>query len=367
MLNVQCIRIGLFITLVICAVSSVHSSEEYAAYPGSRAAAMAGVFTAQADDSTAIWYNAAALAQYDFVKGDATLEFGQRPVSDNGSLSTESFLKYAAAYSRLNLPNFQKTPVGIGISYFSPIKLTRHIDAPQSLVNDNEFGNINTTYHQISSMATVAVGRSLSFGATLDFIWLSIDCVNYSPCVDNGPTALGSSLSTMLNLIDNKSIKIQMAATWRTKAKLAYRSTPQSGIGTVLIDYVPDRPDSKTLGFNLQIPSTWVLINTNIIYERVAWSSSIERGDLLNDFQNVGASVEFASLTGSGKTYSLRAGSKLSENRRSGEIDIGIVAMGIGYEVKRTHVIDIAYVYTKFRHLKNNAQIWSLSYSWQFK
>ena len=153
--------------LIMVNINTTFAMEEFVTIPGSRAMGMAGNFLAQADDSSAIWYNPAALVHYDFIKKDFTVEFGERLIagktnfftdSTTGkSLSTESTLKYVAAYSRTSKKINKTKPIGIGFSYFSPYKIRILIDAPQSLVTDKVFGEIDATYHQFSSMVSSAI------------------------------------------------------------------------------------------------------------------------------------------------------------------------------------------------------------------
>jgi len=352
------------------AFNTAFAVEGFANQPGTRALGLAGAFTALADDASAIWYNPAALAHYDFIESDFTIELGQRIISQdenssNNSITTESLLKYAAVYTRNPLILNKKLPIGIGASYFSPYKMKIEIDAPQSALTDRIFGEIDATYHQVSSMINYSVSPKLSLGGTIDFIWLNINCFAYSPCVDKGPTGFGATFSGLYELIRNKDYTIRIGANWRSTAKLYYRNTPSSGIGTVLTDYIPDRPDTKNIGISLQYPTFWALINTNLILENVSWSSSNKRGKPLYDYQNIGSSIELLSVTQSGKSYAIRFGSKLLNNKTTGIYEYAIATFGAGYEFKKGHLIDIAYEYKKLRKIDINTNTWSISYSWQ--
>lgn len=358
------------ITLYSSSFSSyVVSMESLSIQPGSRAMAMAGVFSAQADDSSAIWYNPSALIHYDYIKQDFTFEVGQRSfVADtnknNRRYNTEIFPKYIAYYSRTKLKINGKYPMGIGLSYFSAYKNKLNINVAKSLVTDVEFGDVEVNSHQISSMINLNISKVLSLGGTVDFLWMRVDCLEYEPCVDNGPTGIGATLGGLYEIINHSDYVIKLGAVWRTSAKMSYLSTPSSGIGTVLSDYTPDRPDSKHVSISLQMPTPWFLMNSNLMLEQVAWSKTVNRGQSLSDYQNIGASVELMSFFSTGNAFATRTGVKLINNKTTGDLDAVVTAFGFGYELKKSHMIDIAY---EFRKIRSTADIgsWSISYSWQ--
>jgi len=364
--------IGLIICFIIwqAQINSAFALEGFANNPGTRAMGMAGAFTAQGDDSSAIWYNPSAPIHYNYIQQDFSFALTNRISSQDQRAtdnlpSTEFFPNFLAYYTRTSFSLINQMPIGLGVSYFSPYKVNVYIDAPQSLVNDQEFGGVNARYHQFSSMINLAPSPALSIGGTIDFLWLNINCKNYKPCVDFGPTAFGASLGGLYELVNNQHYVLNVGATWRSRAKLVYRSTPSSGIGGVLTDYVPDRPDTKNIGLSLQIPTSLMLVNSNIVIERVAWSSTVEQGKLLSNYHNIGSSIELMSLTKSGKSFAARIGGKLLNNRSTGNFDVAIASLGFGYEVIKSHMIDFAFEHRKFRTTDSTTNAWSVSYSWQ--
>jgi len=94
--------------------------EQYFTYLGTRAMGMAGAFIVQANDSSAIWYNPAGLAQPGAPKFDLTIEYGQVPKrSDAGEYGGEGNLKFA---SYLYNDSIKHPWIGIGgISYFDKV------------------------------------------------------------------------------------------------------------------------------------------------------------------------------------------------------------------------------------------------------
>jgi len=356
-----------FVVLICLSFQSI-ATEIHFSHPGTRAAGLAGAFSAQGDDSSAIWYNPGSLVHYDFIQQDLTLDYGHRIINEisNSSpkLSTENYLKFAAFYKRSPTKLLGKS-FGLGVAYFSPYKLRLFVDAPQSLVNENAFGAVTAEYHQLSPMINVSVTPSTSIGVTFDVFWLNIDCLTYNPCVDYGPTGIASSFGLLHELVTSTDYSLRLSATWHLKANLGYSSTPNSGIGTVLVNYLPSRPDSKTLGLNWQVPTSKAVINSNIVLEKVSWSDTISKGKSLDNYINLASGVEFLSQTNAGKSYSVRMGGKIINNEKTQKIDKAIATVGFGYEVIDSNILDISIIYEKFRGYDDDLTAWSISYSWQ--
>ncbi len=75
----------------------VSAYEQYFTYPGTRAMGMAGSFIAQANDSSAVWYNPAGLMQPGAPKFDLTAEYGKVPQRDeSGKYGSDNSLKFAS-------------------------------------------------------------------------------------------------------------------------------------------------------------------------------------------------------------------------------------------------------------------------------
>ena len=370
------LKIVLFaISFILCFSTTSFAYEGLSKNPSTRAMGMAGVFSAQSDDSSAIWYNPGAIASYEYISSDITVELGQRPVSgeninslDNNiyeNSDSETTLNFLAAYTR-NIPFIKKNKyVGIGFSYFSPYNLQINIDAPINVISENPYGYINAKYHQFSSLISARVHDKLSLGATFDFVWVDIECLQFQPCVNTGPTAIGTKLGALYKAYHSKFYTLNFSAVWHSIAKTKYISKPNSGIGSVLNEYLPDRPERYGIGTSLQKPTPWMLITSNLSYEIVKWSDSTDQGLTLTDYHNIGLGIEFMSNVRNGNSISLRIGSKLLQSKESSSSDVLVSAIGFGYEIMKSQIIDIAVEHRRFNGINNNSNYITLSYAWQ--
>ena len=343
--------------------------------PGTRAMGMAGVFSAQSDDSSAIWYNPGAIALYKYISSDITIELGQRPISGENidslndniyeNSDSETTLNFLAAYTR-NIPFIKNNKyVGIGFSYFSPYNLQINVNAAINALSEIPYGYINAKYHQFSSLISARAHNKLSIGATFDFIWIDIECLEFQPCVQTGPTAIGVKFGALYEAIRTKELTLKISALWQSEAETQYFSKPNSGIGSILNEYLPNRPNMFGIGASLQKPTPWMLITSNVIYESVNWSSSINKGKQLTDYHNIGVSFELMTNVKSGNSFGLRVGSKLMQSKESISSDVLINAIGLGYEIKRRHIIDVAIENRRVNGIDENSNYVTLSYAWQ--
>ena len=343
--------------------------------PSTRAMGMAGVFSAQSDDSSAIWYNPGAIALYRYISTDITVELGQRPISggnidslDNNiyeNSDSETTLNFLAAYTR-NIPFLKNNRyVGIGLSYFSPYNLQINIDAPINTISEIPYGYINAKYHQFSTLISTRAHNKLSLGATFDFFWVDIECLQFQPCVQTGPTAIGTKIGALFEAHHSKVYSLKFSAVWHSRAKTKFISKPNSGIGSVLNEYLPDRPELYGLGASFQKPTPWMLITSNLSYEIVKWSASTEQGFALTDYHNIGIGFEFMSNVKNGNSIGLRVGSKLLQSKESTSSDVLVSAIGFGYEIMKSQIIDIAIEHRRFNGIDNNSNYITLSYAWQ--
>ncbi len=98
----------------------VSAYEQYFTYPGTRAMGMAGSFIAQANDSSAVWYNPAGLMQPGAPKFDLTAEYGKVPQRDeSGKYGSDNSLKFASIAG-----SFEK--YHMGLSYFKPYQTNKN-------------------------------------------------------------------------------------------------------------------------------------------------------------------------------------------------------------------------------------------------
>jgi len=347
--------------------------EVYNSTPGSRAMGMAGVFSAQADDSSAIWYNPAGLKQASMGTSDMTIDISERITSDdNVHFSTsDTAITYAAAYSN-NIPFLQRwtDSVGLGIAYHSPYQLAINVNenVDPSDVSSRTYGLINATYQQVSGVIAASMGQTLSIGTTVDMLWADIDCVDYGFCVKNAPYGMGASLGVLYSAYKSDRTTVNLGAVWRSRVSIDYRSTPNSGIGSVLGGYIPDRPESYNLGLNLRYFAPSVLINSNVIIERTSWGDAAGEAPALSNYNKFGVSTELLFPTTANNVVALRVGvaSAAAQRSRSPFSHVDTLALGIGVSLFKSHLVDLAW---QLRDISGsgNVKMVSVSYSFQYK
>jgi long-subunit fatty acid transport protein len=368
---------GLLITIVALDCAAF---EPYSLQPSSRAASMAGVFSAQADDSSAMWYNPAGLKRKESIASEISFDYAQQvsrevikatatteETSEYGE--EENDIRFAAGYiDRIPFLTNSNDRWGTGIAYFTLNQLNIDIDAPQSPITTDTFGLVETVNRQVSWLLGVSLTSDLSLGGTVDFVWADVECLEFSPCVDNPPNGWGGSVGILYDLVNSESFRAKIGGTWRSKADLAYGSTPSSGIGTVLEAYLPDRPESYNLGFNLQFPASWAFINVNFMAEKVLWSKAAGKEQPLADYTNWGMGTEFIIALPASSSLAVRAGYRQGNSNEINTLpDFQIIAAGIGYFFYKHHSIDLGYEYRDADFTNNNtSSTLSISYSLQY-
>jgi len=371
---------AVFGLLIAIASLDCAAFEPYSLQSSSRAASMAGVFSAQADDSSAIWYNPAGLKRKESIASEISIDYAQQVNREviKATTTTEETsqygegkndIRFAAGYiDRLPFLTNSNDRWGTGIAYFTLNQLNIDIDAPQSPITTDTFGLVETINRQLSWLMSVSLTSNLSLGGTVDFVWTDVECLEFSPCVDNPPTGWGGSVGILYDLVNNESFKAKIGGTWRSRADVAYDSTPSSGIGTVLEAYLPDRPESYNLGLNLQFPASWAFINVNFMAETVLWSKAAGKEQPLADYTNWGTSTEFIITLPASSSIALRAGYRQSNSNEINTLpDFQIIAAGIGYFFYKHHSIDLGYEYRDADFTNSNtSSTLSISYSLQY-
>lgn len=356
-----------FLSALPCFVSA---SESFQTYPGTRAMGMAGVFSAQADDSSAIWYNPAGLKRLSTIKSDFTLELAQTPTpTSNMSYGTRSGLKYLGAYLD-HLPWWQNNndeALGIGVAYFSPLRQAINVDAPSNPIDNQPYGLLDVQYRQMSVLFSGAVNDDLSVGGTVDAMWTDVDCRNYARCVKHGPWGAGVTAGLIYSLAQTPWGALNLGAVWRSPVSLDYTSSAHSGLGRELPSYLPGRPQSRNLGLHLQTPAPWALINTNFILEQTLWAATVSRGARLTDYKKMGAGAEFLLPMRGNSILALRLGISRALPQDNGiSSAVNITALGMGYSFAKNHFVDLAWeTRGNGEGEKDSKRFWSLSYSFQ--
>lgn len=364
---------------VLMHTAAAHSFEAYRNYPGSRAMGMAGGFSAQADDSSAIWYNPAGLTSSLGIDGDFSIEVASVPTVNNRQGKPDSArygnatgkLKFIGAYVNY-VPFFKDYKnVSTGLALFKPYDLSVFVNENRDATDPAKlFGTVNSKYHQASAMLTKTLDKRLSIGGTADFVWTDIDCKEQGVnCVGNGPSGYGLTLGALYHFMIPGLSQFRVGIVWKNRAELDYSSTANPveypvSLGRELPDYLPGRPEHRTLALNMQTHEDGKLINLNVMTEQILWSKAAGNKLPLADYNKYGGSTEII-FTGFGKwTTSLRAGFSLSKPDNTGP-DITTWALGTGAGYAHRHFIDLAYE-TRKTDADANTKLVSLSYSCQF-
>lgn len=367
-----------FVVLFSGLLLSLNASafEIFENHPGTRAMGMAGVFTAQADDSSAIWYNPAGPKHYAAIKQDVSIEWGElaaRRIENNERADvaelgrSDATLKFVGVYRNSWRDDTGADDTGLGIAYFAPYELTTYVAAPRNPVDATPFGRITARYRQVSAAVNKNVSQHASLGATLDGVWTDIDCLDFSPCVQHGPYGFGASVGMLYDLAQVQDFTVTLGMMWRSRSALGYDTQTTSGIGTVLANYLPDRPEARTLAISVKKPTRVALLNANLNYEQKRWASASNTTLALANVGVWGAGVEaLVALTG-GDNVSLRLGAKHGTPANSAGNSFNIWATGLGYGFARRHAIDAAVQRrTSDGENKLATTVWSLSYSLQY-
>ena len=335
-----------WLLLFLSGTCSAFELEAFQNHPGTRAMGMAGVFAAQADDSSAIWYNPAGPAFDTAAKSDISIEVGNIPrVSDQDEYSRSGEkLKYLGGYTQKQFSIFgTEYPMAVGAGYFVPDSPTIYIDALRPAVsNPSPYGNVDITNYQVSALLAASPRASFSWGVTVDAMWSEIlKCRDYNKCVKkSGPQGYGASLGAKYTVAKFSSGDASIATAWHSRIRLRYASHPDSGIGSVIEDYLPGRPNSFVLGINLRTSTSMAAININAQMERIGWSDTTSDTSI-SDHRKVGLGTEALFPLLNDNIFALRVG--ISRALASGTPSkVNILATSIGYGFAQYHSIDIA-------------------------
>ena len=355
---------------------NVAASEIFENHPGTRAMGMAGVFTAQADDSSAIWYNPAGPKHYAAIKRDFSVEWGElaaRGTANNDRAEaaelarSDATLKFAGLYRNGWRDNAGADDIGFGFAYFSPYELATYVAAPRNLVDSTPFGRMTARYRQVSAAINKNVSQYASLGATLDGVWTDVACLDFNPCVQHGPYGFGASVGMLYDIAQTQDFSVTLGMTWRSRSALGYDTQATSGIATVLANYLPDRPEARAIAISVKRPTRVALLNANISYEQKRWAAASDTTLALANVGVWGAGVEALYALTRGDNFSLRLGAKHGTPANESDSSFNIWSSGLGYGFAHRHAVDAA-VERRANGGENKSAttVWSLSYSLQY-
>lgn len=324
-------------TILLGQLGTAQGFEQVSPHPGSRALGMAGVFGSQADDCSAIWYNPGGLTRPGMIQRDATIEYGALPSSGAArEYTAANALKFACGYWAAN-----DGRLGAGVAYTTLYRLGFDINQAVQPLSLKTFGATDITYRQTSVLLSAALNEQLSVGGTLDLVWTGVEC-SYARCVDSGPLGLGAGFGVAFDVVRSPTQRIAVSGLWRTRAALRYYDTPTSGIGAILDQYIPDRPQTLGAGVHAQFSTRYAAVNVNAAIEHISWSTAAASRAPSPDFNKLGAGSELIMPVANGVSIAARTG--ITHARAdSGGASANVYALGAGITWGIGHTIDIAF------------------------
>ena len=372
------ILVGGFVCLF--PLSEIPAMELVNRNPGTRATAMAGLFTAQANDSSAIWYNPAGIASPQSAQFDSTVSWSEYHAGASGydgSYGPTDTILIQPKRNNINFAGvsshgqvFAEKLTGIhgaALGYYNPYTLVLNIDEPVSAQSTQTFGRVEVKYQELLFGLSAGHGDDFSYGGSLEFMGTDIECLDFSICVDNGPWGIGLIAGALYSKQLNAKTQLNVAGVWRSKISLAYSNKPQSGVGSVLDQYLPDRPQSATIGVGFSVATSANLIQFNSEYAYKWWSETSGDKNPLSDYSEFGFSGEILQPLTLGFTLAVRIGLKQSD-AVTGELhpDFNTYSTGLGVAISERHFLDTAYEKRDVKDGSYNSNLISASYSYQF-
>ena len=347
-------------TILLAQLGAAQAFEEVSPHPGSRAMGMAGVFGPQADDCSAVWYNPGGLTRMGMIQRDATIEYGALPSTGAGrEYAAANALKFACGYWAANDGRF-----GAGVAYATLYRLGFDINQAVQPLSLKTFGATDITYRQTSILLSAALNDQLSVGGTLDLVWTSIDC-SYESCVDFGSMAPGASFGVAWDVVRTPTRRIAVSGLWRTRAALRYYDTPTSGIGAVLDQYIPDRPQTLGAGVHAQFSTRYAAVNVTAAIEHISWSTAAASRAPSPNFNKLGVGSELIMPVANGVSIAARTGITHARADARGASS-NVYALGAGITWGIGHGIDIAFEQRVHKDFSNDEiGHTAIAYSWQ--
>lgn len=250
---------------VFLSLSSAEANEAYFTYPGTRAMSMGGAFVAQADDSSAIWYNPGGIAQKGSPELDFSVEYGSVPSrSDTGQYSSDKKgIKFVSVGWKGDKD--KETTFGMGLAYFTPYRFA---------INVPSVGRVDTKY---SEVAWTLGGRSsgFSYGGNIDVLW-SDKKLGSSDGSSDTQMGYGYSLGALYNVFNNEYVGVTVGGMYRSKIKMSSEdpTTTYTPEGAIIVKYLPSRPASMSGGVNVTVPTPYATVRGNVAYEKTKWAEA---------------------------------------------------------------------------------------------
>jgi len=356
------------LTLVLSlAASHANAFEAFLGYHGSRAMGMAGVFTAQADDSSAILYNPAGLNRVKLAH-DISMEYAAMPVVDaQDRLSSDTKLRFAGWTLNEPLPVLiAGTKPGFGLAatelFNLPLNLScDFFDCADILPKRVAFGRVNIKYRQLTAMINGRAYRNLYWGLAVNQVQAQPDCLTHVSCRNDSRSAPSSAVSLHYDLALSRRSNMALAVSWLTPARL--------GGGNILSKHIPDTPQRQTLALHYSYGFSNAVLNINSQFEQSSWRAKDDYNSV--DYQSAGIGAELL-IPVARHSFAIRGGLRKS-NPSDVPADtvyfpaVSLLSGGLGYSFAN-YFLDTAYETRRFWFDAGiqQQQLLSLSLSVQF-
>lgn len=251
MKNVSAFRFTVM-AAAVAASSQTFALEEFFATPGTRAMGMAGAYVAHASDSSAIWYNPAAL---DLTRNfsDATIDYGdfiKRKSEDEIDVDDEGYVDWFETETNIKYVAFSGS--GFGVAFFQPYNFSSSV-VEEDFLGNQSLQQVNTTYQELKFAFATDLNEYVSVGAGFDLINQELDCPDCSSFGSESSAGFGYSLGTIGRWTLNKGtpnpVTVKLGANYRSEAAMD---------DLVLLDFeqdvVPSRPASLSYGASVGVP-----------------------------------------------------------------------------------------------------------------
>lgn len=321
--------------------------ERYLAFPSTRAMGMSGAFVAQANDSSAMWYNIAGLGR----PGAREFSIEQANTPSTNPDDDSEDVKFLSI-------SFGGNGVGGGFAYYTPYK--------DISINHAALGTVDLDYESLMFGEGVKVGNAYwGFGLSIDEV-----LPHFSGSSSDSVTDMSLMLGFQYQAISNEHLTLNLGVSYRTGSDFDFYDYGSDwDVQDALDASVPDFPTRMSYGLNLEIPVPIGLLSLN--YDQEDIGETGDDGPETAAMARTAYGIEFHFAVSSSIALSLRTGrSETAPEETGASPDIIISSTGFGLGFGQKHYLDFA---TESRSFKTPSgtetdaiEYTSMSYSYQF-